>query len=69
MQCELFLSEPPVIDAFQFPDRKQGDRISVTCVVSSGDLPLNITWYKDDQPITDEQGINIQVSVKKVQYT
>ena len=49
----LSISDPPVIDAFQFPARMQGERISVSCVVSSGDLPLNITWLKDGNPISE----------------
>lgn len=28
-----------------------GDRVSVQCVVGTGDLPLAFTWLKDDKPI------------------
>lgn len=28
-----------------------GDRVSVQCVVGTGDLPLAFTWLKDDVPI------------------
>lgn len=29
-----------------------GDRVSVQCVVGTGDLPLTFMWMKDDVPIT-----------------
>lgn len=58
---DLF-SEPPVIDSFHFSKRKQGDRVVVSCVVSTGDLPIEITWKKDGKSIRQgESGIRIQV--------
>ena len=59
--CSLCVAEPPVIDPFSFPKRKQGDRIVVTCVISSGDLPITITWEKDGKPIPHGLGVMIQV--------
>ena len=51
-----------MIDGFSFPTKKQGDRVYVACVVS-GDLPLNISWRKDDQPLLSrDMGVNIKVS-------
>ncbi|KAK6634651.1 hypothetical protein RUM43_012052 [Polyplax serrata] len=42
---------PPKITPFTFAqDLKLGDRISVQCVVVSGDLPLSFTWEKDGEP-------------------
>lgn len=29
-----------------------GDRVSVQCVVGTGDLPLTFNWLKDDVPIS-----------------
>ncbi|KAK3107290.1 hypothetical protein FSP39_011199 [Pinctada imbricata] len=52
--------EPPVIDTFRFPRRKQGDRVVVSCSVSSGDQPLTIKWTKDGEPIPPDMGIVIQ---------
>ncbi|KAK7466725.1 hypothetical protein BaRGS_00037167, partial [Batillaria attramentaria] len=52
--------EPPVIDAFSFPSRKQGDRIVVTCVISSGDLPITIAWEKDGKSIPHDLGVMVQ---------
>lgn len=54
-------TEPPVIDPFSFQQRKQGDRIMLTCVISSGDLPITITWEKDGKPIPHDLGVMIQV--------
>jgi len=57
----MLYSEPPLIDSFSFPRRKQFDRVSVSCVVSQGDLPLEITWHKDGAPLPGQLGIVIQV--------
>ncbi|CAN7998424.1 unnamed protein product [Ixodes hexagonus] len=43
----------PTIEPFSYPTSlREGQRSSVMCTVISGDLPINITWSKDDQPIT-----------------
>lgn len=43
---------PPKITPFEFArDVNVGDRVSVQCVVGTGDLPLTFTWLKDDTPI------------------
>ncbi|KAG9509146.1 Down syndrome cell adhesion molecule-like protein Dscam2, partial [Fragariocoptes setiger] len=42
----------PVIEAFAFPKAlREGQRASVMCTLSSGDLPLAISWLKDGKPI------------------
>ena len=64
----LFTPEPPKIDSFQFPKRKQGDRVSVSCVVSSGDLPLSVEWQWNGQPIDPDTGVRIQVIRIFTQY-
>ncbi|XP_064598583.1 cell adhesion molecule Dscam1-like [Liolophura sinensis] len=57
----VYVMEPPVIDSFHFSKRKQGDRVVVSCVVSTGDLPIEITWKKDGKSIRQgESGIRIQ---------
>ena len=59
---EFSVSEPPKIDKFEFSDRKVGDRVSVSCVVISGDLPMNITWFKENRIIKRvAPGIRIHV--------
>ena len=61
--CPFILyPEPPVIDPFRFPARKSGDRVTVSCAVSSGDLPMTLSWYKDGRPIPADLGVVTQVS-------
>jgi hypothetical protein len=60
-QFEILFLEPPMIDRFRFPRKKQGDRIVVSCVVSTGDQPLKIGWTKDGDTIPPDMGIQIQV--------
>lgn len=56
---------PPKITPFEFArDVNVGDRVSVQCVVGTGDLPLTFTWLKDDVPIatsirTDTNGSTV----------
>lgn len=48
---------PPKITPFEFArDVNVGDRVSVQCVVGTGDLPLTFRWLKDDQPIIAAAG-------------
>lgn len=56
----VHIMDPPKIDAFLFPRRKQGDRVSVSCVMSSGDLPMTIVWLKDGAEISRDLGVDIQ---------
>lgn len=43
---------PPKITPFEFAkDVNVGDRVSVQCVVGTGDLPLTFNWLKDNIPI------------------
>ncbi|GFU41813.1 down syndrome cell adhesion molecule [Trichonephila clavipes] len=35
----------------------EGQRSSVHCTVSSGDLPFKIRWFKDGRPIPDNIGV------------
>lgn len=44
---------PPKITPFEFAkDVNVGDRVSVQCVVGTGDLPLTFRWLKDDVDIS-----------------
>ncbi|WAR05588.1 DSCAM-like protein [Mya arenaria] len=54
--------EPPVIDPFRIPARKQGDRVTLSCAVSSGDLPIYISWTKDGLPVPPDIGITVETS-------
>lgn len=43
---------PPKITPFEFAkDVNVGDRVSVQCVVGTGDLPLAFKWLKDNIPL------------------
>ncbi|KAG8199382.1 hypothetical protein JTE90_000252 [Oedothorax gibbosus] len=45
---------PPVVEPFSFPQAlSEGKRATVTCVVSSGDLPIHVSWVKDGHPLPD----------------
>ncbi|XP_033117225.1 uncharacterized protein LOC117117126 [Anneissia japonica] len=51
---------PPVIEPFGGPViLKEGQQTRLTCSVIRGDLPVEITWYKDGQVITDGDGLTI----------
>lgn len=44
---------PPKITPFEFAkDVNVGDRVSVQCVVGTGDLPLTFRWLKDNVDIS-----------------
>lgn len=54
---------PPKITPFEFArDVNVGDRVSVQCVVGTGDLPLTFRWLRDDVTITPS---NIDKNTKK----
>ncbi|GFV37584.1 down syndrome cell adhesion molecule-like protein Dscam2 [Trichonephila clavipes] len=51
----LNIMAPPVVEPFSFASAlSEGKRATVTCVVSSGDLPIRISWMKDGQPLPDD---------------
>lgn len=54
-----FLSVPPLIQPFDFPPTSIGKLMYIACVVSSGDMPIRITWRKDGQEIVPSSGITI----------
>lgn len=72
MHCEsqqwhwIIFKVPPKITPFEFAkDVNVGDRVSVQCVVGTGDLPLTFNWLKDDVPINsvstkDDKSITIR---------
>lgn len=47
----LHIAVPPEITPFAFPELSEGGRIQVPCTVHQGDLPLNLTWLKDWEPL------------------
>ncbi|KAM7413084.1 hypothetical protein PAMA_020458 [Pampus argenteus] len=50
---------PPLIQPFDFPPTSIGKLMYIACVVSSGDMPIRITWRKDGQEIVPSSGITI----------
>lgn len=55
----LPVSVPPLIQPFDFPPTSIGKLMYIACVVSSGDMPIRITWRKDGQEIVPSSGITI----------
>lgn len=57
----MFNIDAPVINPFTFPPNSRvGVKTATQCLVTEGDLPISITWLKDDQPITSDMGITIK---------
>lgn len=54
-------SVPPLIQPFDFPPTSIGKLMYIACVVSSGDMPIRITWRKDGQEIVSgTSGVTIE---------
>ncbi|XP_069038519.1 cell adhesion molecule DSCAML1 isoform X1 [Lepisosteus oculatus] len=51
---------PPLIQPFEFPPASIGQLLYIPCVVSSGDMPIRITWRKDGQVIMSGSGVTIE---------
>lgn len=54
---------PPVIDSMSFPQvlvLREGARARLQCVVSQGDLPLSISWLKNDRLLTSDMNMQIR---------
>lgn len=68
IQPQLSISEsvhvtvkvPPLIQPFEFPPASIGQLLYIPCVVSSGDMPIRITWRKDGQVIISGSGVTIE---------
>lgn len=52
---------PPKISPFSFGDQplNYGEPTTVTCVISGGDMPINVTWVLNGQPIHSDDGISL----------
>lgn len=63
-EIQLIVHSPPILEPFSFPTSLQeGGRAQVTCYVTSGDMPIHFSWYKDDAPIPSS------LQVKKASLT
>lgn len=60
MQTLLSPAVPPLIQPFEFPPASIGQLLYIPCVVSSGDMPIRITWRKDGQVIISGSGVTIE---------
>lgn len=56
----------PHILPFTFGEEipNQGDTVSVSCVASKGDVPIGLTFYHNEKPVIDDNGITITKSAK-----
>lgn len=63
----LFLCPPvpPLIQPFDIPSTSVGKLIYIACVVSSGDMPIRITWHKDGQPIVPGSASGVAIETKE----
>ncbi|GBO98926.1 Down syndrome cell adhesion molecule-like protein Dscam2 [Eumeta japonica] len=51
-ELQLLVSNPPEIEPFSFSaNLQEGKRAQVSCIVTSGDMPVHFTWLKDGAPI------------------
>ncbi|GAB6020833.1 hypothetical protein CHUAL_003487 [Chamberlinius hualienensis] len=59
---ELHVMVPPKIVPFEFQEDllREGMRARLQCVVSEGDLPLNVSWLKDGKPLDEAMGVTIR---------
>lgn len=57
----MFFSVIPQIFPFTFGDEpiNSGETVSIQCTISKGDLPLNMTWRLNGNPIGNNNGITI----------
>lgn len=60
MCVDYFLSVPPKVSPFYIEDNLHiGDRVSLTCSVTKGDLPLTISWRKDGRIMNPSHHVSI----------
>lgn len=61
----LPLSVPPLIQPFDIPSTSVGKLMYIACVVSSGDMPIRITWHKDGQLIVPGSASGVGIETKE----
>ena len=48
---------PPTLNAFTVDAHlRLGQRVSMLCSATDGDLPMQITWYRNDIPLSGSSG-------------
>jgi Down syndrome cell adhesion protein len=49
---------PPTLNKFTVGEHlKLGQRVSMLCSVTDGDLPMTLKWYREDQPLAVEPNL------------
>ncbi|CAB1316313.1 unnamed protein product [Coregonus sp. 'balchen'] len=56
---------PPLIQPFDIPSTSVGKLMYIACVVSSGDMPIRITWHKDGQLIVPGSTSGVGIETKE----
>lgn len=59
------LPVPPLIQPFDIPSTSVGKLMYIACVVSSGDMPIRITWHKDGQLIVPGSASGVAIETKE----
>ena len=64
MACLFPFAEPPSIVPFSFGRDvvDEGEYAQISCIVSTGDLPLTITWSLQGSSVTSGLGSGVQTS-------
>ncbi|KAK4303015.1 hypothetical protein Pmani_024934, partial [Petrolisthes manimaculis] len=58
-QVQVRVLVPPRILPFsQDHHLSEGNRLTLTCVVTEGDLPLSIKWFKDGEPLDGREHVS-----------
>lgn len=62
---DLF-SVPPQIVPFDFGDESvnSGEFASASCSVHKGDLPINISWYHNNETVIEGNGVTVMKNKK-----
>lgn len=60
---QINVNSPPVIEPFFFPKNvPENGRAQISCSVSSGDMPVYFSWFKDGSPLP----LSLQVCVRNI---
>lgn len=61
-------SAPPKIVPFDFGDKPANfeDSVSVNCLISSGDMPIDIEWLFNGEPVNYFAGVNVMRGGKRI---
>lgn len=68
LRLDVTILVAPQISPFEFADESinADDMTGVTCMVSKGDFPLQITWTHNSLPIASSDGVAVAKTSKRV---